>query len=79
VAFADIDFVAATKRAEESKEHASNKDYKAIAVLVDISNKQSVFEMVDTVTQNFGRIDYAANCAGVSSYPWISIPSGPYY
>jgi NAD(P)-dependent dehydrogenase (short-subunit alcohol dehydrogenase family) len=78
VAFADIDVAAATKRAEDSKEYASNKDYKAIAIQVDISKKQNAIKMVDTVIENFGRIDYAANCAGVSNCPWIFIFKGPH-
>lgn len=66
VAFADINLTAATEAAEESKAHASNLDYQAIALQVDISNEESVQRMVTTTLKEFNRIDYSVNSAGVS-------------
>ena len=41
------------------------KGYTAEFVLTDIRNKDSVFAMVDKAVELWGRIDYAANVAGV--------------
>jgi NAD(P)-dependent dehydrogenase (short-subunit alcohol dehydrogenase family) len=68
VAFADIDIEAAKKAADESKGHASNPEYQSIAIHIDISKKDDCDEMVDTIIENFGRLDYAANCAGVKNF-----------
>ncbi|CAI7568680.1 unnamed protein product [Penicillium crustosum] len=65
VAFADINLTAATEAAEESKAHASNLDYQAIALQVDISNEESVQRMVTTTLKEFNRIDYSVNSAGL--------------
>ncbi|GLB08937.1 hypothetical protein AtubIFM57258_004846 [Aspergillus tubingensis] len=65
VAFADLDPVAATAAAEESKSLATNPDYRALTIEVNVRDPDSVQEMVDTVVMAFGRIDYSVNSAGV--------------
>ncbi|GAQ46571.1 hypothetical protein AtubIFM55763_001955 [Aspergillus tubingensis] len=65
VAFADLDPVAATAAAEESKLLATNPDYRALTIEVNVRDPDSVQEMVDTVVMAFGRIDYSVNSAGV--------------
>lgn len=63
--FADINENGAQEAATESKKFASNPAYRAIAVRVDVTDEASVQAMVDTAMEEFGRIDYFVNSAGV--------------
>ncbi|KAI2602117.1 hypothetical protein GGR54DRAFT_625628 [Hypoxylon sp. NC1633] len=65
VVFADIDIAAAHRAAEQSKSTATNPAYRVLAVHVDVSNEGSVQRMVDRVREEFGRIDYSVNSAGI--------------
>ncbi|KAI1654710.1 NAD(P)-binding protein [Daldinia decipiens] len=65
VLFADINYEGAAKAAESSKKVALAKDYKAVAVKVNVTDAKSVQEMVDVAVKEFGRIDYVVNAAGV--------------
>ncbi|KAL1859046.1 hypothetical protein Daus18300_009684 [Diaporthe australafricana] len=65
VVFADINDEAAKEAAEESKSYAKNAEYRAISVKLDIAEKDSVQNLVDTAVKEFGRIDYAVNSAGI--------------
>lgn len=69
VAFADIDLPTAMAAADESRAKATNPAYRPIAVQVDVSSEESVHRMVDIVREEFGRIDYSVNSAGVSAPP----------
>lgn len=66
IVVADLDYEAALGAVEESLRMASNKEYEAIAVKVDVSDQDSVQAMVDTTVARFGRIDCLINSAGVS-------------
>ncbi|KAK3292861.1 uncharacterized protein B0H64DRAFT_402967 [Chaetomium fimeti] len=65
VAFADIDLGAAQAAADESRAQATNPAYRAVAVQVDVSSEESVQRMVDLVRDEFDRIDYSVNSAGI--------------
>jgi len=65
VAFADLSGEAAKQAAEESKKIATHPKYKALAIVVDVSDVESVERMVATAVTEFGRIDYSVNSAGV--------------
>ena len=65
VAFADINLEAAEKAAQESVAMARNPDYRAISIQVDIVHEMDAENMVQKACGEFGRIDYAVNCAGV--------------
>ena len=65
VVIADINEEGALAAAEESKKCAENANFKAIAVKVDITDEASVENMVRTTVEEFGRIDYNVNSAGV--------------
>lgn len=65
VAFADINLEAAERAAEESLGLATNPDYRAISIHVDVTRETDVGDMVQKTRREFGRIDYAVNCAGV--------------
>lgn len=45
---------------------ASNSEFRAEAVEVDVTKEQSVCNMFDRMAAVFGRLDYVVNCAGVS-------------
>lgn len=66
VAFADINLETAKSAAEESKKHATNPQYKAIYVHVDVADESSVDKMVSHTLEAFGALNYAVNSAGVS-------------
>jgi len=66
VAFADINLAAAELAASESRTQAINPEFRAIAIEVDVSKEESVEKMVKIVNDEFGRIDYSVNSAGVS-------------
>ena len=52
--------------AQRSKELAIFKGFKAIICSVDVTDAQSVQNMIDRALQEFGRIDYCVNSAGVN-------------
>lgn len=54
--------------AERSKSLAVNPGYRALALAVDVIDPSSVQRLVDSVLEDFGRIDYAVNAAGVKSF-----------
>jgi len=66
VLFADLQGDKASQIASESNKTASSDAYKAVSCAVDITNVQSVQDMVDLAVKEFGRIDYLVNSAGVS-------------
>ncbi|RAL08540.1 NAD(P)-binding protein, partial [Aspergillus homomorphus CBS 101889] len=65
VAFADIDLKNAERVSAESKAVATNPDFRALVLPVDVSLEQSVEQMMSEVVASFGRIDYAVNSAGI--------------
>ena len=67
VVFADIDKDAVEKASAESISVAKHSTYQAIAIQVDVAEEASVDNMISEMLRMFGRIDYAVNCAGVSS------------
>lgn len=66
VAFADINLETARSAADESRKHATNPQYKAISVRVDVADEASVDAMVRDTVAAFGALNYAVNSAGVS-------------
>jgi len=65
VVFADINVDAAQNAANDSKKVATNAEYRAVAVLVDVTQESSVNAMVQMALREFQRIDYSVNSAGV--------------
>lgn len=66
---ADINIHGAQETAEKSKQHATHPKYRALGVMVDVTDPASVQDMVDVAVKEFGRIDYSVNSAGVSNIP----------
>ncbi|KAI0835632.1 NAD(P)-binding protein [Hypoxylon sp. FL0890] len=67
VVFADINEKGAEEAAEQSKEYATNENFRPLVIQVDITDEDSVQNMVDTTVKEFGRIDYNINSAGVGN------------
>ncbi|TAQ85505.1 hypothetical protein B7494_g6166 [Chlorociboria aeruginascens] len=65
VAFADINGTDAESAMQESKVVATNPAYRAISIVVDVSDATSVENMVTRAMAEFGRIDYSVHSAGV--------------
>lgn len=57
----------AKSSSEESKKYASNKDYQTTTFKMNVQDDKSVQDMVDFVVNEFGRLDYAVNAAGVDN------------
>ncbi|RYP67276.1 hypothetical protein DL770_008643 [Monosporascus sp. CRB-9-2] len=62
---ADLNYEGALETARQSESIATNPGFKALAIAVDVSDRKSVDEMVDSAVKNFSRIDYLVNSAGV--------------
>lgn len=68
IVVADLDYDRALGVVKESLGVATNKQYSAIPIKVDVSDEHSVQAMVDATVATFGRIDCLVNSAGVSSH-----------
>ena len=66
---ADIDVKGAQETAEKSKQFAKDPKYRALGVMVDVTDPISVQAMVDVALKEFGRVDYSVNSAGVCAIP----------
>lgn len=62
IAIVDLDIHEATKTAKELEE---NNGIKSIAIKADVTNPKDVSAMIDTVLENFGRLDVAFCNAGI--------------
>ena len=65
--FADLDKNSADKALADSLTVAKHANYRAIASQVDVTDDGSVNNLILETVREFGRIDYAVNCAGVGS------------
>ncbi|KAF2203324.1 NAD(P)-binding protein [Delitschia confertaspora ATCC 74209] len=74
VVFADIDKAGIRASSEDSKKFATNPDYSPRAYVLDVRNEASVNAVVEKVVEEFGRIDYLINCAGVDVASYVPIP-----
>lgn len=62
----DIDLKSAEKTVAEATAAASNPDFRAEAIKLDVTLEDSVKQAVDHMVKSFGRIDYCVHSAGVS-------------
>ncbi|KAI1343511.1 hypothetical protein F5Y15DRAFT_412295 [Xylariaceae sp. FL0016] len=69
VLFADINDAGAENAARKSADYATALKYNSFSFKVDVTDEQSILDMVDYIVRKLGRIDYFVNCAGVSSIP----------
>ena len=65
VAFADKNADAAREAAEKSRKLAICSAYQALAIEVDVADHESVRRMIAKTVEEFVKIDYAVNSAGV--------------
>ncbi|KAI1299883.1 hypothetical protein F5Y03DRAFT_243144 [Xylaria venustula] len=63
---ADIDLEAALKTASDSRASATNPDFRAEAIQVDVTLPEAVQKATAYMVETFGRIDYCVNGAGVT-------------
>ena len=62
-----MNLAGAEKVVEDIKATATHKDFEALAIYFDLRNDKSIESMTSKVIDTFGRIDYLAHAAGVSS------------
>lgn len=74
VVFADLDLPSAQTAANSSKALSTNANYRALAIGVDVADRNSVDNMVAQTTAMFQRIDYSVNSAGVRQGQQLSTP-----
>ena len=71
VALAYIDDENAWTAAQQCRKIVKNRSFEAIAVRVNTTDEDSVRNMVAAVLDEFSRIDYNVNCAGVRYLSYI--------
>jgi short-subunit dehydrogenase involved in D-alanine esterification of teichoic acids len=57
--------------AKESVKYASDKDYRTSTFTMNVQDAQSVEAMVSFVVEQYGRVDYCVNAAGVSEHAYL--------
>ncbi|KAB2571622.1 2,5-dichloro-2,5-cyclohexadiene-1,4-diol dehydrogenase [Lasiodiplodia theobromae] len=62
---ADIHLAATEATAAESLLRAAHSSFRAVPVQVNVTDQKSVEALVRRTIDEFGRIDYALNCAGI--------------
>jgi len=67
IALADINQGGIDKVKAELESVATNPDFKCITIVVNVADEDSVRNMVSKAVEAFGRIDYAANIAGIGA------------
>jgi len=67
VVFADKNKETAKSSSEESKKYATNREYCTSTFTMNVTDEESVQNMVDFVIEKFGRIDYCVNGAGIDN------------
>ena len=67
----DVDLDATRNVVGECLAAATNSQFRAEAVQVDVAQEDSVRDIFGRMVEVFGRMDYCVNCAGVS---WIAVP-----
>lgn len=67
IAIADVNETGLLKVKKELEEVATNPSFKCITVVVNVADEKSVQDMIAKVVAEFGRIDYAANIAGIGA------------
>ncbi|KAI4115300.1 MAG: hypothetical protein LQ345_004077 [Seirophora villosa] len=72
---ADLNHDGAKKVVEECKQFSKHPEFRAIAVKVDIVDEESVDAMVRSAKDEFGRIDYSVNSAGMGNVSGAMTPN----
>ncbi|KAJ2970659.1 hypothetical protein NUW58_g9628 [Xylaria curta] len=73
VLLADINAEAVQKATAKAESLASNSSCRCISTVVDVTDLNSVEEMVSLMVKEFGRIDYCVNAAGVDTLTYCPI------
>lgn len=67
IALADVNETGLAKVKAELESVATNPGFRCITVVVNVSDEASVRTMIAKVVEEFGRIDFAANIAGIGA------------
>lgn len=67
VLIGDIDVEAANRVAAECRAVATNSQFRAEGIQIDVTHEYSVRRVFKRMVELFERVDYCVNCAGVSS------------
>ncbi|ROT38903.1 NAD(P)-binding protein [Sodiomyces alkalinus F11] len=73
VLVADVNLEAATEVAAECRAAATNEQFRAVAVHVDITQEDSVRTVMALMAEIFGRMEYCVNCAGIGAQEGVDI------
>ena len=66
VALLDLNAEGLEKVKKEVEPLAQSKGFKVLTHTLDVSNEKEVDKVVESVAQNFGRLDYVVNAAGIA-------------
>ena len=66
VALLDLNAEALESVKKEAESLAQTKDFKVVTHVLDVSDETKVDDVVQSVAQTFGRIDYVVNAAGIA-------------
>ncbi|KAK0245092.1 oxidoreductase [Armillaria nabsnona] len=69
----DINFDGLDATIEECKKVASHPNFRVLPLKVDVRIDRDVINMVETAVKEFGRLDYAANVAGIVVTPVATV------
>jgi len=67
IALADVNEAGLAKVKTEIESVATCPSFRCITIKVDVSNEESVRDMIAKTVEAFGRIDFAANIAGIGA------------
>lgn len=67
IAISDVNETGLLKVKKELEDVATNPNFQCITVVVNVADEKSVQNMIAKVVAEFGRIDYAANVAGIGA------------
>jgi NAD(P)-dependent dehydrogenase (short-subunit alcohol dehydrogenase family) len=67
ICVADISAKAASAVVAELQQVATNASFRAIPCALDVVDAESVQAMIAKMVEEFGRVDYAVNCAGIGA------------
>lgn len=65
LALVDMNPTSVAKVKDETEGVATNPEFRALTIVADVRDESSIKSMVAKVAETFGRLDYAANCAGI--------------
>ncbi|OTB07644.1 hypothetical protein M426DRAFT_317947 [Hypoxylon sp. CI-4A] len=75
---ADLNLKGAQEVVAEAKALATNPEFRAEAIQIDVADEESVKKVVAHTVQSFGRIDYSLHSAGISIKTYQAVGDAPF-